>query len=262
MPSTRGARFVLFVVLAFMVVSSTLAPGLAAPAAAADECPAGWVALTYDDGPVAGRSEAVLDALALTGTHATFFAVGHRVARWPEVALEVARRGHAIGNHTWAHLDMRDLSDAEIRSSVLRTDVALRAIGLHPLRLVRPPFLGAGGRVADALHHNAFLVEGENLNPKDWQEEASASQVADRVVEGARDGSVIVLHDGHKFYDKTAEATIEIVDRLTTAGFCFGVLDANGDIVPAPADGPVYPVPDTVRVDEMMWIDYLMGRFA
>jgi peptidoglycan/xylan/chitin deacetylase (PgdA/CDA1 family) len=262
MAHTRGVRFILLIVAVFTIVALTIAPRFTAPVAASDECPAGWVALTYDDGPVGGRSEAVLNALALTGTHATFFAVGKRVARWPEVALEIARAGHTIGNHTWAHEDMRTLSDAEIRSSVLRTDVALRAIGLHPVRLVRPPFLGAGKRVADALYQSVFLVEGESLNPKDWQSDVSASQVADRVVEGAKDGSVIGLHDGHKFYDKTAEATVEIVDRLTAAGFCFGVLDPHGNIVPPPADGPAYRVPDDVHVDEMLWIDYLMGRFA
>ena len=262
MTRTRGARFILLVVAAFATIALATAPRFTAPAMASDDCPAGWVALTYDDGPIGGRTEAVLDALALTDTHATFFAVGKRVARWPEVALEVARRGHVIGNHTWAHFDMRDLSDAEIRSSVLRTDVALRAIGLHPVRLVRPPFLGAGERVANALEEDAFLIEGETLNPKDWMEDVSASLIADRVVEHAVDGAVIGLHDGHKFYDKTAEATVEIVDRLTDAGFCFGVLDPAGNIVPPPAGDPRYRIPDDVRVDEMMWVDYLMGRFA
>jgi hypothetical protein len=53
-------------------------------------------------------------------------------------------------------------------------------------------------------------------------------------------------------------ATEAIVDRLTDGGFCFGVLDRDGDIVPPPAGGAAYDVPTEVDVDEGVWIDYLM----
>lgn len=256
--STRPVRMVLYV-LAFSLVLLAIA-SIDNPAEATDnDCPAGWVALTYDDGPVPERTDAILAALDLTGTRATFFSVGIRVARNPGVALDVARRGHVTTNHTWDHPDLETLSDEEIASSVQRTDVALRAIGIRSLRLVRPPFLRTDERVLAALERAGFNQVLENLNPKDWSG-ISSTEIADRVVTAARDGSVIGLHDGGKEYEATAAATEVIVDRLTGDGFCFGVLNQDGNIVPPPAEGAAYAVPEKVVVDESVWIDYLMKR--
>ncbi|MEA2023254.1 MAG: polysaccharide deacetylase family protein [Actinomycetota bacterium] len=257
--STRPARVILYV-LAFALILLAIA-SVGNPAEAVDnDCPAGWVALTYDDGPVPERTDAILAALDLTGTRATFFSVGRRVARNPAVALAVARRGHVITNHTWAHPDLTSLSDEEIVASVQRTDVALRAIGIQPLRLLRPPFLSTDERVLDALERAGFTQVLENLNPKDWSG-ISAAEIADRVVTAARDGSVIGLHDGGKEYEATAAATEVIVDRLTDDGFCFGVLDQDGNVVPPPArDTTTYDVPEKVVVDENVWVRYFLTR--
>jgi peptidoglycan/xylan/chitin deacetylase (PgdA/CDA1 family) len=228
------------------------------PAEATDnECAAGWVALTYDDGPRPERTDAILTALDQAGTRATFFSVGHRVAQYPEVALDVARRGHAVANHTWAHVDLRSLSDAGIVSSVQRTDIALRAIGIQPVPLVRPPFLRTDAQVRDVLEQAGFNQVMETVNSKDWSG-IDPTKIVERVVTAARDGSVIGLHDGGPEFVATAAATEAIVARLTDDGFCFGVLNRDGDIVPPTAGGAAYDVPTEVDVDEGVWIDYLM----
>jgi len=77
-------------------------------------------------------------------------------------------------------------------------------------------------------------------------------------VSAARDGSVIGLHDGTPEYEATALATEVIVDRLAEDGFCFGVLNRDGDIVPPTTGDAAYDVPTEVDVDEGVWIDYLM----
>jgi peptidoglycan/xylan/chitin deacetylase (PgdA/CDA1 family) len=243
--------------IAFVVMLLTIVIVSIPAEAAENECAAGWIALTYDDGPRPERTDAILAALDRTGTRATFFAVGHRVAQYPEVALDVARRGHAVANHTWAHVDLRSLSDAESASSVQRTDVALRAIGIQPLPLVRPPFLRTNTQVRDVLERAGFSHMMETVNPKDWSG-IDPVEIVERVVTAARDGSVIGLHDGGAEYEATALATEGIVDRLTDAAFCFGVLNRDGDIVPPTTGGAAYDVPTEVNVDEGVWIDYLM----
>jgi peptidoglycan/xylan/chitin deacetylase (PgdA/CDA1 family) len=252
----RLFRRVLAIAVGLSVLALGLTPGPVA--AAADDCTAGWVALTYDDGPRRERTDAILAALERTNTRATFFFIGRRVAQNPDLALEVAGRGHAIANHTWAHVNLRFLSNPEIISSVQRTDVALRAIGIQPLRLVRPPFLLTNAGVRDALGGAGCTQALPTVNPRDWRSSSSADLV-DRVVRRARDGSVIVLHDGGRNYDTTAVATEGIVDRLAADGFCFGVLNRNGDIVAPVAVGASYRVPAVVTVDEKIWIDYLMS---
>lgn len=226
--------------------------------AAAEHCPSGWVALTFDDGPTYGRSEAVLAVLDRTGTRATFFSIGHRVARNPDMALAMVRGGHVVANHTWDHLDLTALSSGDIASSVRRTDVAFRAIGIDPLRLVRPPYLRTNRATHDAIHAAGFAQILETVESKDWMD-IPPQQIANRVVAAAVDGAIIGLHDGHTRYLETAEATRIIIDTLANNGFCFGVLDGGSGIVP-PSTSDVIPIsPPTVEIDEMIWVTYLMG---
>ena len=61
------------------------------------------IALTFDDGPHPSYTYRILDILDRYGVKATFFMIGSNVEYYPEVAKEVLRRGHEIGNHTYSH---------------------------------------------------------------------------------------------------------------------------------------------------------------
>jgi peptidoglycan/xylan/chitin deacetylase (PgdA/CDA1 family) len=147
-------------------------------------------------------------------------------------SVDVERRGHAVANHTWAHVDLVGLSDDEIDASVRQTDDALTTLGIEALPLVRPPFLRINHRVREHIEQAGFLTVLPTVNPKDW-EDIEAAVIIDRAVNGADDGAVIGFHDGHKAYQRSAVATIAIVEQLAEDGFCFGVLDASGLIVNA-----------------------------
>jgi peptidoglycan/xylan/chitin deacetylase (PgdA/CDA1 family) len=216
-------------------------------------CPSGSVALTYDDGPVTGRTEVILVALDWVGVNATFFMIGSRVERFPDTATEVARRGHTVANHTWAHVDLIGLSDAEVRTSVHLADDALTAIGIETLPLVRPPFLRANSRVRGIIEEAGFLAVLPTVNPKDW-DDIDVEVIIDRVVNGASDGAVIGLHDGHKPYQRSGVATIGIVERLAEEGFCFGVLDASGAIINA--------TPAMVADARRVWMHGRLSRWS
>jgi peptidoglycan/xylan/chitin deacetylase (PgdA/CDA1 family) len=214
-------------------------------------CPSGSVALTYDDGPVAGRTNVILAALDWAGVKATFFMIGSRVERFPEVAEDVVRRGHAVANHTWAHVDLVGLSDGEIVASVRDTDGALTTLGIDTLPLVRPPFLRINHRVREHIEQAGFLTVLPTVNPKDW-DDIEVAVIIDRAANGADDGSVIGFHDGHKAYQRSAVATIGIIERLAEEGFCFGVLDASGSIVKAS--------PVMVSDARGVWMNSLLSR--
>jgi len=240
------------------LVAALFVPAVSRATAAGDECPSGWVALTFDDGPTVGRSEAILEVLDEHGTSATFFSIGKRVALNPELAIAMVRAGHVVANHTWAHVDLTELSLDDVLSSVRRTDVAFHAIGIEPLRLVRPPFLRTNRAIHDALDAAGFVPILETLNPRDWQS-ITPKAIAERVISKAVDGSIIGLHDGSGRYAQTAIATGVIVDTLTDEEFCFGVLDARGDIIPPSIPDAASGSLPAVSVDEMIWIKYLMG---
>jgi peptidoglycan/xylan/chitin deacetylase (PgdA/CDA1 family) len=238
---------VVVVVVAILLFS----PGSPAHGETTPACPSGSVALTYDDGPVTGRTEVILASLEWVGVKATFFMVGSRVGRFPDTAADVARRGHAVANHTWAHVDLMGLSDAEVSTSVRQTDDALTAVGIESLPLVRPPFLRANSRVREIIEQAGFLSVLPTVNPKDW-DDIDLVIITDRAVSGARDGAVIGLHDGHKPYRRSGVATIAIVEQLAEDGFCFGVLDASGSVINA--------VPAMVSDARVVWMNGLMAR--
>ena len=101
------------------------------------------LALTYDDGPNDPHTLRLLEILAKHEIHATFFLIGRYVRRRPDIAREIFRAGHAIGNHTETHPLLIFKSEAEIRRQLSECRTALEeAIG-EPSSLFRPPF---GGR--------------------------------------------------------------------------------------------------------------------
>jgi peptidoglycan/xylan/chitin deacetylase (PgdA/CDA1 family) len=108
----------------------------------------GAVALTFDDGPVEPFTRQILDALDAAGAKATFFCVGENIDRFPELAREIVRRGHTLGNHTRGHRILTRLPEAEIAAEIEGGALAAeRATGVRP-RLLRCPKGYKGLRVA------------------------------------------------------------------------------------------------------------------
>lgn len=159
----------------------------------------GEVGLTFDDGPDPDVTPRVLDLLDRAGAHATFFCIGRRVAAHPDLAAEIVRRGHHIGNHTWSHPHaFACYLPAPQRREVVRAQEAIeRATGRVPT-LFRAP---AGFR-------NLFL-ERElceiGLTLASWTRrgydtvEKEASTIARRLLAGLSAGDVLLLHDGVAF---------------------------------------------------------------
>jgi peptidoglycan/xylan/chitin deacetylase (PgdA/CDA1 family) len=201
------------------------------PLASPPTCTAGWIALTYDDGPVPERTEAVLAALASVGARATFFTVGFMAERHPEILTRIAEAGHTIANHSNEHEILRDLSDSAIADTINRADAAMRAAGVEPLRLVRPPGGVTDARVTRAIEEAGYREVLWTTGPLDYDGK-SAAGIAQDVIAHAKDGAVVVLHDNSGNYLATMEATGIIVATLEEQGYCFGVLDGSGNVVP------------------------------
>jgi peptidoglycan/xylan/chitin deacetylase (PgdA/CDA1 family) len=154
------------------------------------------VALTFDDGPDPASTPAVLEALERAGAHATFFLIGQKAERHPELVGEIVRRGHAVGVHSYAHDRLFALrSDVYVRRDLERClRVLERLTGERPL-LFRPPIGHTNptiARVADALD---LITVGWTVSGRDGVGSATAERVASRVRRGLRDGAIVALHD-------------------------------------------------------------------
>lgn len=193
------------------------------------------VALTFDaehpDRPVCppGNAEKILDALAETGTVATFFVQGRWARSQPDVAHRIADDGHLVGHHSQFHTRMPLLSDDGIRADVVEgAQDILDTTGCDPRPWFRCPF-GAGHddpRVLALLSELGYRNVHWHVELDDWEPWRTGTQVEDDAVDGALahgDGAVVLLHT---WPGPAAQALPGIVTRLAGAGARFVTLEA------------------------------------
>lgn len=162
------------------------------------------VALTFDDGPNPVYTREVLQVLRDYDARATFFVVGANVEKHPEVAREIARQGHELGNHSMTHRHALPFGlPHQIRRDYRQTQhVVWQATDLAP-RLYRAPHGRMSPWMAWTLHREGARLIGWDVSPKDW-EESPPEVIVRRVLDDVRPGSIILLHDGLDL-DETAE---------------------------------------------------------
>jgi peptidoglycan/xylan/chitin deacetylase (PgdA/CDA1 family) len=184
---------------------------------------AAGIALTFDDGPHPQGTPAALEALAAAGATATFFLVGEQVARWPEVAAEIAAAGHEIGIHGYRHHLLLRRRMASLADDLDRAyDVIAAATG-RDLVLYRPPY---GVFSSGALS----LVRRRGWQPllwsrwgRDWGARETPEAIAHRAVRKLQGGDVVLLHDADHYsapdsWRRTAAALPAIIEAVGALG--------------------------------------------
>jgi peptidoglycan-N-acetylglucosamine deacetylase len=182
----------------------------------------GW-ALTFDDGPHAQGTPAVLDILASHEIRATFFLVGEQVLRNPAIPGEIVAAGHEIGLHCHRHRNLLRLAPRQVREDVARAQAAIEdATGISP-GLYRPPY---GVLNATALR----LARGAGRRTllwthwgRDWEARATPESIAGRVTDDVEEGSILLLHDADDYsaagsWRRTALALPRVLDVLAERG--------------------------------------------
>jgi peptidoglycan-N-acetylglucosamine deacetylase len=172
------------------------------------------LALTYDDGPNHPHTLHLLEVLARHNVKATFFLIGRYVKQRPDMARELVRAGHVVGNHTFSHPNL-------IFASARKTAIQLRdcqralsdAVGEHS-RLFRPPF--GGRRPATLKIARALDLEPVMWNVTGWDWKGKPADYVERkVIQQICGGDVILLHDGsHQAFGADRSQTVIATDRL------------------------------------------------
>ena len=183
------------------------------------------LALTFDDGPNDPYTPRLLEMLAKHGAPATFFLIGRFVRQSPEIAREVAKAGHVIGNHTFNHPLLILKSEAEIRGEMTSCKAALtETVGPHS-NLFRPPFGGRRPAVLRIARELGLQPVMWSVTGYDWSAK-SGEEIERKVGKQIRGGDVILLHDGgHKAMGADRSATIaateSIIIRYKNEGYQF-----------------------------------------
>ncbi|MGR6964046.1 polysaccharide deacetylase family protein [Geodermatophilus sp. URMC 61] len=189
-----------------------------AQAASAPQCAAGYVRLTFDDGPHRTATPDILDTLADRGAEATFFVTGQMTAARPDIVRRASKEGHRIGNHSWSHPELTTLDRAQVASQLRRTNEAIeQATGSVPGEW-RPPY-GATNDLVQAAAREVGLDSMVlwTVDPRDWAD-PPATTIRDRVLQQVRPGSIVLLHDATG--QNTPAALPMILDGLAERGYC------------------------------------------
>ncbi len=177
--------------------------------------PAGpYVALTFDDGPRASTTSALLDGLAQRGVHATFFVIGENVEGNELLLQRMEGEGHQIGLHTYHHKSLDKLNAAGFYEEVDSLRATLTALLGREDFMLRPPY---GMMNAATQARAAAPIVLWSVDPEDWSDRDTPRQVA-TITQAAQDGDIILLHD---IYPASVDTALEVVDTLMARGFHF-----------------------------------------
>lgn len=175
------------------------------------------VALTFDDGPQPPDTDRLLDILAKHDVKATFFVIGNRIEKYPEILHRIIAEGHQIGNHSYTHPVLGFLPPTYVERQIERTDKLLRQLGITEEIVFRAPMLTRFLPVAWILAKGDRTHISCNVWGWDWITQNS-DRIAKTVLRKVKPGSIIVLHDGKAGNtDANRSGTIEATDRIITA---------------------------------------------
>jgi peptidoglycan-N-acetylglucosamine deacetylase len=160
----------------------------------------GKLALTFDDGPNPRETPHLLDMLDDFGAKATFFLIGKWAGQEPALVREIADRGHAIGNHTYTHPTMPLHGAGMIREELARCRGAVEDAGVTfsevgSRMLMRPPYGRRRPGTLRVLAEEGYVPVTWSVTAYDWRSWETAARIGRRCLR-ARDGDVILLHDG------------------------------------------------------------------
>lgn len=175
----------------------------------------GGIHLTFDDGPHPGNTPIILETLARHGAMATFFLQGSEVERYPWIAKDIVRMGHAIGSHLYSHQSPRRMSPGDLEDEMNRTERILRGATGSAIRLLRPPY---GDLTARLLWSSIRRKQSVILWSFDSEDSfiTERERLIDRVCEGQfLAGDILLFHEDCR---QTVEALPEILQGLSARG--------------------------------------------
>lgn len=173
--------------------------------------------LTFDDGPHPTITPFVLDELSKYNAKATFFCIGKNVEEHPDIYKSILDRGHAVGNHTFNHLNGWKTPNAKYLQNILD------ARKLISSDLFRPPY----GRITSKQKRllmqleDPFKVVMWSVLSGDFDTTITPEKCYRNVLKNSKSGSVIVFHDSEKAYERLQYALPAVLKYLSERGYHF-----------------------------------------
>ena len=180
-----------------------------------------WVSLIFNAGAGYQPAPAILQTLRLKNVRTSFFLMGWWAEKEPELVRAIAADGHEIASHGHRIFDLTQASDSEVAADLFRADDVIRGITSRSTR----PLWSASAGYRDARVHRIAASLGYRpifwtVDGGDWRTDSTAEGVRQRVVNGATNGAIIVLHlESPRTADTIAPALPAMIDGLRARGF-------------------------------------------
>jgi peptidoglycan/xylan/chitin deacetylase (PgdA/CDA1 family) len=182
--------------------------------------------LTFDDGPTPKITEWVLEQLDKHNPKATFFCIGENIQTNPELFSKIIEKGHAIGNHTFNHLNGWETANEEyLRNVSLCQDIILNQF--KKTTLFRPPYGKLKTSQLNALRKQGYKIIMWDVLSADFDTTITPEKCLKNVISNIKSGSIIIFHDSEKAF-KNLEYTLPIVlDYIDKSNFGCEIIDSN-----------------------------------
>jgi len=199
-------------------------PALRGPLGVEDHTASGrGYALTFDDGPHAQGTPAVLEILARERVQATFFLVGEQVLRNPALAREIADAGHGIALHCHRHRNMLRLTPRQVHDDIARAHATIAEHTGREPELYRPPYGVLNASALCLARARGWRTLLWSHWGRDWEARATPASIAARVTGGAGAGAVLLLHDADDYsapdsWRRTVGALPRVLETMAGRG--------------------------------------------
>jgi peptidoglycan-N-acetylglucosamine deacetylase len=192
------------------------------------------VALTFDDGPDPEWTPKILDVLKEKNATATFFLIGIQTDKFSGIAKRIYNEGHTIGNHTFTHPDVSNISTAYMKVELNLTERLFASLVGVRTTLMRPPYaIDEEPDTADQVRpleipqEMGYITVGNRIDPNDWSDNPSAERITAYVLshlppcrqENLRCGNIVLMHDGGGNRAETVRALPMIIDGIRARGY-------------------------------------------
>ncbi len=173
--------------------------------------------LTFDDGPDKLVTHELLDILDQFNAKATFFCVGKKAKKHPEIINQIKATGHTIGNHTFEHLKGKKVSTSTFVEDVAKCNKHLNS------NLFRPPY----GSIKKSHINNLieqYKIYMWTILPGDFDTRVSKEKCLQRSIQYTTSGTIIVYHDSKKTREKVLYTVPKYIEHFQKLGYTFEAL--------------------------------------
>jgi len=186
--------------------------------------------LTFDDGPTPVITDWVLDTLQQYNAQATFFCIGRNIEEHPTIFKRIINQGHAIGNHTYSHLNGWKTSDEDYLENILKAEKVMSVERREQnktqnSKFFRPPYGKIKTSQTKSLHKSGYKIIMWSVLSADFDTTIDVNKCLDNVIKNVENGDVVVFHDSVKAFEKLKVVLPKVLKHFKNKGYAFRRID-------------------------------------